>query len=210
MGLLSSATSPSSLVRQFSSHSATRLPGSPTRGLVEGPCHAERRSAAQEVHTPMSPSQRARPPARLTYCPSAPYKMNDNGILVLWVVKPRLRGGMSQVQGDTAEKWPLWDWKASSLAPEGPAPGLCPTPGEDPDTASPRLPFPRTLRPQGVSCQPAQPSPSLPWVPISCPGPSTSSSHHPPLLRAVWPNGSLEGAFGSRVRAGEGSASGWS
>ena len=49
--------------------------------------------------------------------------MNNNGILVLWVAKLRLRGGMSRVQGHKAEKWPLWDWKASSLAPEGPSPG---------------------------------------------------------------------------------------
>lgn len=61
------------------------------------PCRAEvGRLRGAHTHVPEPEGQ--------TACsadlPSAPSKMNDNGVLVLWVVKLRLRGGMFQVQGD--------------------------------------------------------------------------------------------------------------
>ena len=47
------------------------------------------------------------------------------------VGKPRLRGGMSQVQGQKAEKWPLWGWTA--LPPgEGLGTAASPPPSQGP------------------------------------------------------------------------------
>lgn len=195
-GPLSSATSPPSLTDRVE---PSGLPAArePRAGWSRGqPC---RRHQAQV------PGREGQAVGVLTHCPSA--------ILALWVGKPRLRGGMSQVQGQKAEKWPLYGWKAVSLAPEAPGPragSTCLSLGKVLGQPFP-LPLPTGSKAPRGSWQAGQPSPPPPWLPISCPGPSTSSYPPPPHpLRAVWPNGSLEGAFGSRLRAGKGRAAGWS
>ena len=113
------------------------------------------------------PGPGGRPPACLTYCPGAPYKIGCASFLCYgWGD----RGGLSQAQGLKAEI-SAWDWTASGLAPEAPRSWALPR------TTPPPAPFLRTLRPQRASWQPDQSS----QLSISCPEPS---SPHPAPVRS--------------------------